>query len=518
MKKSIVSLILAFLLFAAFVPVEARADQDYINSNLGAVEAGLPFSCTLCDTVFPADSTASFKEGIIPDGCTWYASPVGDGVQIFIQGTPRIAGSFNFSLSVSCAEPYTDTLLQCAIKVNPSQPVVQTGSGVNCNAGDVVNISVYASKNPEDGGILNYQWYSTPSASSNGGTAIPGANSATYSPPTANSGYYYCVVTNNNGTASASAVSSPIYVQVTQPQVNAISVASMPEKTQYVQGDSFEAKGLKLNVYYDNGNSVIMDSGFTVSPQKFTEYGNQMVTVSYMGATCSFSVSVEPGEPVVESLSVVKMPAKTVYQVGDKMDSSGMTVRVFTNQGHEDITSGFTCIPNTFMAAGQQTVTVQYEGKSCSFTVEVREEEEQLQGLSVNSMPSKLKYQKGERLDVSGLTLLITTNKGNMLLTEGFSCSPMVLENVGQQLITVQYQGKTCSFTVEVTGDKQGESQPTVSVRPSGNNAASDAVREDRGESGSSAMTVIIVSCVVAVLAVGAYLFIAFKKSRSGRR
>ncbi len=516
MKKSIVSFVLILLLCVVFVPAEARADQDYINSNLGAVEAGYPFSCTLCDNVFPAESVVSFKEGIVPDGCSWYLAPVGEGSQLFIQGTPRTAGDFSFALTVSCAEPFVDALLQCAISVNPSQPVVQTGSGLSCMAGDSVSISVFASKNPDDGGVMSYQWYSSPSASNNGGTLIPGANSSSYSPNTASSGYYYCVVTNNNGSKSASAVSSPIYVQVSQPKVNAISVAVMPTKLDYVQGDSIDTTGMQINAYYDNGNQTLISAGFSVRPEKLENEGSQTVIVDYMGATCSFSVNVEKGEPTIESISVMKMPTKTIYTVGDRMDSSGMTLRVYTDQGYEDISSGFSCIPNSFMAAGQQTVTVQYEGKSCTFTVEVKEVKEELQSISVNTKPSKLSYIKGEQLDTAGLTLIISTNKGNMMLTEGFVCSPTVLSEAGQQTITVQYQGKSCTFTVDVS-ERGGSQTPTVTVSPSGGNAASDAVREDR-DHGGSAFTVIIVSCVVAVAAVAAYLVIAYTKSKGSRR
>ncbi len=516
MKKSIVSFILILLLCVVLVPAEARAEQDYINSNLGAVEAGYPFSCSLCDTVFPADSVVSFKDGIVPDGCSWYSAASGEGIQIYIQGTPRTAGDFSFALTVSSAEPFVDALLQCAISINPSQPVVQTGSGISCKAGDSVSVSVFASKNPDDGGTMSYQWYSSPSASNNGGTLIPGANYSSYSPNTANSGYYYCVVTNNNGSKSASAVSSPIYVQVSQPQVNAISVATMPTKLNYVQGESMDIAGLQINAYYDNGTQGLVSAGFSVSPEKLENEGQQVMIVSYMGATCSFNVTVEKGEPKIESISVLKMPTKTVYTVGERMDSSGMTLRVFTDQGQEDIDSGFSCIPNSFMAAGQQTVTVQYEGKSCTFTVEVKEEEEELKSIVVNTKPSKLSYIKGEALDTAGLTLIISTNKGNLMLTEGFTCSPTVFNEAGEQTVTVQYGGKSCTFTVNVS-ERGGSQTPAVSVSPSGGNAASDAVREDRDHN-SSAVTVIIVSCVVAIAAVVAYLIIAYSKAKNGRR
>ena len=103
-----------------------------------------------------------------------------------------------------------------------------------------------------------------------------------------------------------------------------------------------------------------------------------------------------------------------------------------------------------------------------------------------------------------------------MMLTEGFVCSPTVLNEAGEQTITVQYEGKSCSFTVDVS-ERGASHSPAVTVNPSGGNAASDAVREDR-DRGGSAVTIIIVSCVVAVIAVAAYLIIAYKKSKGVRR
>jgi hypothetical protein len=55
-----------------------------------------------------------------------------------------------------------------------------------------------------DNGTLSYQWYSNTADSNTGGTAITGATSSSYSPPTATTGtnWYYVVVTNTNSNVS----------------------------------------------------------------------------------------------------------------------------------------------------------------------------------------------------------------------------------------------------------------------------------------------------------------------------
>ena len=59
-----------------------------------------------------------------------------------------------------------------------------------------------------DGGTLSYQWYSSSDANTSG-TAIGGANSASYIPSTSDIGttYYYCVVTNTKNDTTATATS-----------------------------------------------------------------------------------------------------------------------------------------------------------------------------------------------------------------------------------------------------------------------------------------------------------------------
>lgn len=57
-------------------------------------------------------------------------------------------------------------------------------------------------------GTLSYQWYSNSTESTEGATAISGANSSEYTPSTATEGttYYYCVVTDGNGSVTSDIV------------------------------------------------------------------------------------------------------------------------------------------------------------------------------------------------------------------------------------------------------------------------------------------------------------------------
>jgi hypothetical protein len=86
------------------------------------------------------------------------------------------------------------------VKTDAAYPVitVQPVGGVYLPGASVTPLSVTASVT--DGGSLTYQWYSTSTPGTSGGTAVSGATSASFTPSTVTAGtvYYYTEVTNTN--------------------------------------------------------------------------------------------------------------------------------------------------------------------------------------------------------------------------------------------------------------------------------------------------------------------------------
>ncbi|MDO7908642.1 S-layer homology domain-containing protein [Paenibacillus sp. JX-17] len=95
------------------------------------------------------------------------------------------------------------------------------------NIGDAATLEVAASVT--DGGTLSYQWYSTTTNSTSGGTLIPGGTGASYTAPTGTAGttYYYVVVTNTNSSATGEQSASTTS-RVAKVVVNALTNAEAP--------------------------------------------------------------------------------------------------------------------------------------------------------------------------------------------------------------------------------------------------------------------------------------------------
>lgn len=72
-------------------------------------------------------------------------------------------------------------------------------------------------------------------------------------------------------------------------------------------------------------------------------------------------------------VSVSKMPDKTVYTVGETLDTTGLVLLETHTDRIQTASSGFTCTPERLDTVGTQVITVTYSGFSCTFTVEVLE-------------------------------------------------------------------------------------------------------------------------------------------------
>jgi hypothetical protein len=72
------------------------------------------------------------------------------------------------------------------------------------------------------------------------------------------------------------------------------------------------------------------------------------------------------------SISVRTMPNKTVYHIGEALDTTGLTLYAYYNNNTtKTITSGFTTSALDSSTPGEKTITVTYQGKTATFKVTV---------------------------------------------------------------------------------------------------------------------------------------------------
>ena len=247
-------------------------------------------------------------------------------------------------------------------------------------------------------------------------------------------------------------------VSVNEITLESISIKSPPAKSSYYTGETLDTSGLELNALFSNGISERITSGFTCSPQYLSAPGQQTITVNYGEKSTSFLVSVKEAAAdivTLESIRIKNLPSKTVYDIGDYLDTQGLTLTAcYSDSTTKDISSNFTCSPLYLNTSGKQTITVSYEGKTTSYNVTVREiipEAVLINRISIKSQPYKTSYFVGDTLDTSGLELTAHLSNGTTKsITNGFSCSPKSLNTSGSQTISVTYEGNNAYFSVSV--------------------------------------------------------------------
>ena len=169
-------------------------------------------------------------------------------------------------------------------------------------------------------------------------------------------------------TASYAGKSTTFTVEVKAIVPVSISIKKAPNKTEYFVGDSYDGTGLVVNVVYNNGTNKDITTGFTTSGFSSASAGKNTVTVSYEGFTAAFDVTIKAVE--LTGIEIAKQPNKTTFNTGDELDTTGLVLTLKYNNGTTGTTDkGYTVSGYDTDTAGEQTITVTYQGFTATYKV-----------------------------------------------------------------------------------------------------------------------------------------------------
>ncbi len=443
------------LLLLCSLPVFAAADELYPAPE--PVEAGCYFEHRLAS--LSADGAAALAEGALPAGVELVGENTEQGLDIWLRGTPSAAGVYNFIVDLNGSRT------MFVLTVLPAAPIVDGGGTLECSVGDTVTLQVSAHN--ADGGAMSYQWFRAADASGSGAVVVQGAtgSSLTISPDREGSSWYYCSVSNSSAGMTATTQSGIFTVAVEMLKLSGLDVRQLPLRLEYTVGERVDGTGLVLNAVMTDATVRKVTDGYTLSPEFLQTVGEQTVTVSYHSLSTSFSVRVNEDEANIKGIGVLTLPDKTAYLVGESLAPEGLSIRVYTASGHHDVSEGLVCSPPLFKNAGEQTVTVEYCGRTCTFAVSVAARGEE--SLSVLQLPDKKVYLRGDTLETAGLVLKhVAADGAETELREGIRCEPMQLDTPGEQTIRATVGELSCSFTVTVLAEPEPSAAPSAQPSP----------------------------------------------------
>ncbi|MBQ2253516.1 MAG: bacterial Ig-like domain-containing protein, partial [Clostridia bacterium] len=181
-----------------------------------------------------------------------------------------------------------------------------------------------------------------------------------------------------------------------EPELESIAVTTLPTKTEYLEcaPGEFDPAGGKLTLTYDDESTKEIDlSEAVVTGFDDTVVGPQTLTVTYDGLTCTFDVTVVAKSKT--GISVDRLPSKLTYVEGEELDLTGGQIEVAYNNDTYDYQRMLDATVTGYdkNAVGKQTLTVTYEGLTCTFEVEVVAKE--IIGIVPLTAPSKVLYLEG---------------------------------------------------------------------------------------------------------------------------
>ena len=250
-------------------------------------------------------------------------------------------------------------------------------------------------------------------------------------------------------------------VTVTAKPVASIAITTLPTKLEYIQGESLSLKGGELEVTYtDKTKETIELSKAKASGYDSDKAGDQTVTVTYREKTATFDVSVIA--KTLSDIAISKKPTKVEYIEGDKLDLTGgeLTLTYKVGGKNETETMDLADMEATGYdgtKTGEQTITIEYEGKTATFKVKVVAKK--ATKIAVSTLPTKVEYLEGDTLDLTGGVLTVDYNNETTETVELAKATIKGFDGAkpGEQTLKVAYLKLDTTFKVTVAAKQPVE-------------------------------------------------------------
>ena len=155
-----------------------------------------------------------------------------------------------------------------------------------------------------------------------------------------------------------------------------------------------------------------------------------------------------PKTKIPAAIEIISKPDKLAYFVGEEFDSTGLKVNIVYENGEKEETARYT-LSGFESTVGTKTITVEYQGLTATFDVEVKEKPVSLVSIAIVKKPDKVSYFVGEEFDSTGLTVNAIYDNGTEKEITDYTLSGYE-STVGVKTIMVNYNDFTATFDVEV--------------------------------------------------------------------
>lgn len=157
--------------------------------------------------------------------------------------------------------------------------------------------------------------------------------------------------------------------------LQSITVTTLPDKTTYVHGDTFDATGMVVEATYtDGGTEVVTDWSVDADTLSYTD---TTVRVTYGSEHYDIPVTVQR---VLDSIAITRVPEQVAYTTGSVFRPAGMVVTATYTDGGAAVVTDYQYEPSGALSVTDTEITVTYNDKTATQSIHVTH-------LTISSVP-----------------------------------------------------------------------------------------------------------------------------------
>ena len=237
-------------------------------------------------------------------------------------------------------------------------------------------------------------------------------------------------------------------------ELTEIKISNEPNKVKYLEGQTFESEGMKVEAVYNDGVKLEI-SDYKILNGDNLKKGQTSVTISYtekeITKTINQDITVE--EKKLEKIEITKATTKTEYIEGQNFESAGMLVTASYNDGTSKQVTNYTVTDGRNLTVGKTSVTISYteNGVTKTTTLPITVVAKELSSIALTNQPTKKSYIEGEKFDRTGMVVTATYNNGRNNEVTNYTIEGENDLQVGTTSLAISYteNGVTKTTTVE---------------------------------------------------------------------
>ena len=233
-------------------------------------------------------------------------------------------------------------------------------------------------------------------------------------------------------------------ITVKENTVTKIEITKEPTKTEYIEGQDFDATGMIVKAtYLDGTEKEITD--YTI--ENGNELGKDVTEVEIKFGKFSAFVSVTVSENILVSIEVTTQPTKTEYIEGQTFDKTGMIVTGTLLDGSNIEISGYS-VSESKLSIDDTKIEVVFKEKITYVNIVVKKNI--VAKIEITKLPNKTQYSVGEKFDATGMVVKAKYLDGTEKEITDYKITKTESLKIGDTNITIEYGGITSNIDITV--------------------------------------------------------------------